>query len=70
MHVTAFDIAQVFIGETEVSGGMDNPLILAMLRTDNKWPEHDEVPWCSAFTNFICKFVNRERLGKEMITIV
>ncbi len=61
MNVTAFDIAQVFIGEKEISGGMDNPLVLAMLRTDNKWPENDEVPWCSAFVNFVCKLLRLPR---------
>lgn len=61
MNITAFDIAQVFIGEKEVGGGMDNPLVLAMLRTDNKWPENDEVPWCSAFVNFVCKLLRLPR---------
>lgn len=50
----AFDIAQRFVGIEEVGGNMDNPQILAMLRLDNKWPEHDEVPWCSGFVNYIC----------------
>ncbi len=61
MNVSAFDIAQVFVGEEEIGGGMDNPLILAMLRTDNKWPEDDEVPWCSAFVNFVCKLLRLPR---------
>lgn len=61
MIKTAFDIAAVFIGEKEISGGMDNPLILAMLKTDNQWPEHDEVPWCSAFVNFVCKLMRLPR---------
>ncbi len=61
MNTSAFDIAQVFIGEKEIGGGMDNPLILAMLRTDNKWPEGDEVPWCSAFVNFVCKLLRLPR---------
>jgi len=34
VKTTAFDIAQVFIGEKEIGGGMDNPLILTMLRID------------------------------------
>jgi len=25
-----------------------------MLRLDEPWPQGDEVPWCSAFCNFIC----------------
>lgn len=37
----------------EVPGAVDNPAILAMLRLDAGWPEHDEVPWCSAFANWI-----------------
>ncbi|MEE9158968.1 MAG: TIGR02594 family protein [Gammaproteobacteria bacterium] len=50
----AFDLAQRYSGIEEVGGSLDNPMILAMLKLDNKWPEHDEVPWCSAFMNFIC----------------
>jgi uncharacterized protein (TIGR02594 family) len=60
-YVTPFDVAEVFIGEREVGGGLDNPLIMAMLRTDNQWPEHDEVPWCSAFVNFVCKLLRLPR---------
>ena len=48
-----FDVAQRFAGITEIDGIMDNPIVLTMLKLDNEWPEHDEVPWCSAFTNFI-----------------
>ena len=50
----AFDIAQRFTGIDEVGGNIDNPQLMAMLKLDNKWPEHDEVPWCSAFVNYIC----------------
>jgi uncharacterized protein (TIGR02594 family) len=50
----AFDLAQRYAGIEEVGGSLDNPAILAMLRLDNKWPEGDEVPWCSAFVNHIC----------------
>lgn len=53
-HSDAFDIAQRFIGTDEVVGALDNPLLMAMLKLDNDWPEHDEVPWCSAFMNFVC----------------
>ncbi len=55
MNRTPLDVARVFIGTEEVSGTIDNPQILAMLKLDNKWPENDEVPWCSAFVNYICK---------------
>jgi uncharacterized protein (TIGR02594 family) len=42
-------------GTKEIAGGKDNPLILAMLQTDAQWPEHDEVAWCAAAVNFVCK---------------
>lgn len=53
MNVTAFDLAQRFVGMKEIPGREDNPQILAMLKLDGDWPEHDEVPWCSAFVNYI-----------------
>lgn len=52
--VTAFDLAQRFVGIKEVAGEIHNPQIMAMLRLDNEWPEGDEVPWCSGFVNYIC----------------
>jgi uncharacterized protein (TIGR02594 family) len=55
MITTPFEMAQTFMGTKEVEGIVDNPLILAMLRTDDTWPKNDEVPWCSAFMNFVCK---------------
>ncbi len=61
LQVTAFDIAQVFVGTAEVSGALDNPQILAMLKLDNKWPDGDEVPWCSAFVNYVCKLLRLPR---------
>jgi uncharacterized protein (TIGR02594 family) len=54
MEITAFDIAQRFIGIKEMGGNMNNPQIMAMLQLDNGWPKNDEVPWCSAFVNYIC----------------
>jgi len=54
MQITAFDIAQRFIGIKEVPGMESNPMILAMLKLDGKWPEDDSVPWCSAFLNYVC----------------
>lgn len=54
MTTPAFDIAQRFIGTREISGTLDNPILMAMLTLDMDWPEHDEVPWCSAFVNFVC----------------
>lgn len=53
MRITAFDIAQRFVGVTETPGLTATPQILAMLRLDGAWPSDDSVPWCSAFTNWI-----------------
>lgn len=51
----AFNLAQRFIGLQEIAGNVDNPQILSMLKLDaGDWVEHDEVPWCSAFVNYIC----------------
>lgn len=50
----AFDLAQRFAGIEEVGGNVDNPQIMAMLKLDMRWPSHDEVPWCSAFANYVC----------------
>ncbi len=54
MEVDAYFIAERYIGQKEVFGKLDNPLILAMLRLDNDWPKNDETPWCSAFMNWVC----------------
>lgn len=51
--MTAFDIAQRFVGTTEVPGVSSNPLVLGMLRLDAQWPSGDDVAWCSAFANFV-----------------
>ena len=55
MKITAYSLAARFVGLDEVPGkDKDNHLILHMLKMDGqKWPEHDEIPWCSAFLNFI-----------------
>jgi uncharacterized protein (TIGR02594 family) len=61
MKITAYDIAERFIGRKEVAGTIDNPEIMSWLKLDHKWPEHDEVPWCSAFINYICFLLNLPR---------
>jgi uncharacterized protein (TIGR02594 family) len=53
IFLTPYDLAQRFIGTTEVGGKVSNPQILAMLRLDATWPTEDEVPWCSAFVNYV-----------------
>lgn len=50
---STFDIAQRFVGIAEIPGHKDSPQVLAMLRLDETWPENDEVPWCSAFLNYV-----------------
>jgi uncharacterized protein (TIGR02594 family) len=52
--ITAFDIAQRFIGTKEVAGtAKSNPAVLQMLRLDKAWPKGDDVPWCSGFANYV-----------------
>lgn len=53
LRVTAYSLAERFIGIKEVSGSAANPMILAMLKLDGDWPQDDSVPWCSAFTNYV-----------------
>lgn len=59
--VTAFDIARRFEGLTESPGVASNPQILAMLKLDQRWPGGDEVPWCSAFVNYVAWLLNLPR---------
>lgn len=51
--MTAFDIAQRFIGVKEIPGRESNDQVLAMLRLDDSWPADDDVAWCSAFANYV-----------------
>jgi uncharacterized protein (TIGR02594 family) len=53
IELTAFDLAQRFVGMKEVSVKMSNPAVLSMLQLDSRWATDDSVPWCSAFTNYI-----------------
>jgi uncharacterized protein (TIGR02594 family) len=54
LQVTALSIGRVFLGTSEVPGAASNPAILAMLKLDQSWPGGDEVPWCSAYVNYVC----------------
>lgn len=69
----AFDLAQRFIGTTEIVGSLDNPAIMAMLKLDNDWPQDDETPWCAAFVNFIlwlCRLPRSKSLrARSFLTI-
>ena len=53
MQITALDLAQRFVGTEEISGSRSKASILAMLKLDHSWPDDDEVPWCSAFVNYV-----------------
>ena len=53
LEISAYELAQRFVGIKEVDGKTSNPQILTMLRLDDQWPDDDAVPWCSAFTNYI-----------------
>lgn len=53
MNITAFDLAQRFVGVTEIAGTASNPQIMAMLKMDMVWPADDSVPWCGAFLNYV-----------------
>jgi len=53
IEISAFDLAQRFVGQEEVAGAASSPQILAMLRLDQEWPAGDDVPWCSAFANYV-----------------
>jgi len=61
LPMTAFDLAMRFMGTTEVRGQLDNPQVMAFLTADAGWPEHDEVPWCSGFVNYIAKLMRLPR---------
>jgi uncharacterized protein (TIGR02594 family) len=63
MVITPFQVAQTFIGIKELDGDKDNPLILAMIQSCNPISEElkDEIPWCSAFVNFVCKHLRLPR---------
>lgn len=54
LEVTALSLARRFLGLAEVPGTASNPAVLAMLKLDQSWPGGDEVPWCSAYVNYIC----------------
>jgi uncharacterized protein (TIGR02594 family) len=55
VNVTAYQIAERFVGMKEVPGhALNNPAILAMLQLDgDTWASNDETPWCCAFVKYI-----------------
>ena len=61
ISTSLYRIARTFLDVAEVAGHVNNPQILAFLQTDETWPTADEVPWCSAFMNYVCKLVDLPR---------
>lgn len=59
--VTAYGLAERFLGTTEMRGRLSNPQILAMLQLDNDWPKDDSTPWCSAFVSYVCWLIGLPR---------
>lgn len=55
MNITAFNLAQRYVGVREITGAMDHPLISWWLGLCSYFAmdSHDEIPWCSAFVNGI-----------------
>lgn len=53
INLTAYNVAQRFIGTKEVPGATANPVVLAMLQLEDQRIHDDAVPWCSAFVNYI-----------------
>ena len=60
--VTAYSMAERFLGTRELPGRqMVSSQVLAMLQLDVSWPKDDDVPWCSAFVNYICWLLDLPR---------
>lgn len=54
VSISPYTVASRFLGVKEVPGAVSNPAVLAMLRLVDPSVTGDEVPWCSAFVNYIC----------------
>jgi uncharacterized protein (TIGR02594 family) len=53
MEITAFKLAERFVGTKEAPGAVHNPVIVGMLQLDGTGVKDDETAWCSAFANYI-----------------
>lgn len=53
LQIDLYDLASRFVGLREAAGSANNPAILGMLHLDAQWPTGDDVPWCSAFCNYV-----------------
>jgi uncharacterized protein (TIGR02594 family) len=53
MEITAYSLAERFVGLKEAKGPTSNSHVLAMLQLDAGWVVDDSTPWCSAFLNYV-----------------
>lgn len=53
IKTSLYDVAIRFMGAKELAGSASSPQIMAFLHLDSNWPSGDEVPWCSAFVNYV-----------------
>jgi len=61
--ITAFTVAQRFVGMREVPGPQDQPFIVWALALCGLAGAHDETAWCSAFVNAIAWLLALPRSG-------
>ena len=54
-------LSKRFLGVKEAAGAANAPQIMAFLHLDANWPSGDEVPWCSAFVNYLCWLLDLPR---------
>jgi uncharacterized protein (TIGR02594 family) len=61
---TPYDLARRHLGEKEIPGKKDNPLIVRWLRLLENWIQDDETAWCSAFVDAMAREAGYERSGE------
>jgi uncharacterized protein (TIGR02594 family) len=67
VRVTAYSVAERFLGTKEKPGPAANPLVLAMLQRSEPWVEDDATAWCSAFAGAIAWILDLPRPRKETL---
>lgn len=62
MEISAYRLAERFLGMREKPGEENNPAIVAMLHHASKgWANRDQIPWCAAFVYHICWLLDLPR---------
>jgi len=62
--IDLFHEAFKYYGLEEITGKEHNNEILAMFaEIGHDWVQEDEISWCSAFINYLCKRMGYERTG-------